>query len=121
MLWSQVLRLKPVLWSYVLHSESSDEEHFSDVVVMEPDDRGSLSHNDPPIKDGEGCDDEDGDGGDGDGVRVTTKSAGGGAGRRVQRGYLMGHRNPLYSRAELTCVWELATVRSTYVHYTQSK
>lgn len=98
----QVLKLKPALWSFILQSESTDEEHFED--VPEGKDVTSLS---PPDSKGirrnheeQSCT-----------VVATSKlteSPGVRLGGRQQ--YLMSHRNPLYCGAEGTCLWELANV-----------
>ena len=77
------MKHKPSLWSFILQSERSDEEHFTDVdTTTLPSFEGIQSHSDDP-----------------EGGHVT---------RGV--GYRIAYRNPLYSGAEHTCLWELSQV-----------
>ncbi len=78
-----MLKIKPGLWSFVL--QPVDEEHFHDQEEEGEEGESSLPR---PGTEKEG------------GVSVV----GGG-------GYLPSHRNPLYCRAEGTCLWELGRVR----------
>ena len=82
------MKHKPSLWTFILQSERSDEEHFRDV------DTSRL-----PICEGtQSPDDEEG--------HVTLPDS------HMTRGvgYHVAHRNPLYSGAEHTCLWELSQV-----------
>ena len=97
----QVLKLRPALWSFILQSESTDLEHFSDVV----DETEKLAV----------CGD----------VSEDEQSAGGGHGNKEEHQtydghgnkeggeppYIIDHRNPLHCGAENTCLWELERVR----------
>ena len=84
------MKHKPSLWSLILQSERSDEEHFTDVdTTMLPSFGDTQSPNNIP---------EEG--------HVTMSES------HVTRGvgYHVAHRNPLYSGAEHTCLWELSQV-----------
>lgn len=90
----QIMKQKPSLWSFILQSEISDEEHFTDVDTARlPSLDGTQS---PNNKTEEG--------------HVTTPKGHvtGGV------GYHVSHRNPLYSGAEHTCLWELSQVLTDY-------
>lgn len=85
---SQVLRQRPFLWPFVLQSESLDqEEHFVDVD----------------------------DGVEADGIKKEVERQDEGdivpaLGELSQQTYMINHREPLYSKAETSCLWELAMV-----------
>ena len=84
------MKHKPSLWSFILQSERSDEEHFTDVdTTTLLSFEGTQSHSDAP-----------------EGDHVTSP------GDHVTRGvgYRIAYRNPLYSGAEHTCLWELSQV-----------
>ena len=90
------MKHKPSLWSFILQSERSDEEHFTDVdTATLPSFKGTQSHDSDP---------EEG--------HVTTPDS------RVTRGvgYCVAYRNPLYSGAEHTCLWELSQVLAIYYY-----
>ncbi len=76
-----MLKIKPGLWSFVL--QPVDEEHFHDQEEEGEEGGAGLSSLPRP------------------GI---VSVVGGG-------GYLPSHRNPLYCRAEGTCLWELGRVR----------
>jgi hypothetical protein len=87
---------KPSLWSFILQSERSDEEHFTDIdtaTLSSSEGTCTQSQNDVP---------EEG--------HVTTP------GDHVTRGvgYRIAYRNPLYSGAGHTCLWELSQVYCFY-------
>ena len=82
------MKHKPSLWSFILQSERSDEEHFTDVDTTRlPSFEGTQSPDDKES-------------------HVTVPDG------HVTRGvgYHVAHRNPLYSGAEHTCLWELSQV-----------
>ena len=100
----QVLKIKPMLWSFILQNESSDTEHFVDINEAAALDTSTTAHSD---KEGGVEEDESaaetgggGGGGDGDGETVLQPLA-----------YKLAARNPLYCGAETSCLWELARVR----------
>ena len=75
----------------MLQSERSDEEHFTDVdTATLPSFKRTQSHDNDPEQD-----------------HVTTPDSH--VTRRV--GYRVAYRNPLYSGAEHTCLWELSQVQ----------
>lgn len=82
------MKHKPSLWAFVLQSERSDEEHFTDAVSNRP----------PSFEDTQSPDNK------GDHVTTPRGHVTGGL------GYHVTHRNPLYSGAEHTCLWELSQV-----------
>ena len=95
----QILKEKPSLKSFILSSEAEDEEeHFSDVPLEED--------SDPPMVDGEGL------------KEVTEDNK-----QEHERRYRGLDRNPLYCRAEHSCLWELEKVSHTnhacHTHHTQ--
>ena len=84
---TQILKEKPSLKSFILSPEAEDEEeHFSDVPL-----EGDC---DPPMVDGEG-------------LKEGTEDSR----QERERGYRGLNRNPLYCRAEHSCLWELEKVR----------
>ena len=86
----QILKEKPSLKSFILSPEAEDEEeHFSDVPLEED--------CDPPMVDGEGL----------KGVTEDNK-------QEHERRYRGLDRNPLYCRAEHSCLWELEKVSHTH-------
>ena len=93
------MKHKQSLWSFILQSERSDEEHFTDVdTTTLPSSEGTQSHGDDP-----------------EGGHVTTPDD------HVTRGvgYRLAYRNPLYSGAEHTCLWELSQVHIIYCFYSE--
>lgn len=79
-----MLKLKSSLWPFIREAEA-DEEDFKDVPLE--DDAGSL----PQPKEEEGND-----------VSLSIQE--------TQTVYLPKARNPLYCKAECSCLWELVTV-----------
>lgn len=76
-----MLKLKPILWSYLLQPEGSDrEEVFKDV----PEDKGEGNEEDD--------DDEE---------EVKEE---------MQNNYILTKRDPLYCKAELSTPWEFSRV-----------
>ena len=107
----QVLKLKPALWSFILQSESTDEEHFEDVVVPEGNDHTSLSPRDSRGARRNHVTMEE--------KKRTIAAEGKLAGSPGDQSegrqlYLMSHRNPSYCGAEGTCLWELASVSGQF-------
>lgn len=82
----QVLKQRTGLWAFVLQSEAADEEHFTDVATE-------------PCEQGEGR------------VHQIAEPISTVVG---QSGYQIGGRNPLYCKAESSCLWELARLESHY-------
>ena len=77
-LFIQVLKLRSILWSFILQPEASDEEFFTDVKEA-------------PLEE----------------VQLEVE-------RSKSTAYQMGARNPLYCRAETSCLWELAKLQTHY-------
>ena len=80
----QLLKLKSSLWPFVRETEA-DEEEFKDVPI-EDDTEGSSPQPEE----------------EGDEVSGSTKE--------TQTSYLPKARNPLYCKAEHSCLWELVMV-----------
>ena len=100
----QLLKEKAALWPYVL--QGNDEENYRDVPVghTEEEEEGGRREGD------EGDSEESG------GVRSDLGEEGGeqkGRGCRDLRddSFKMWHRNPEYSGAENSCLWELSQVQ----------
>ena len=92
----QVLRQRPSLWSFVLQSESFDqEEHFVDVDDGNDSDSGKREVS---LQDGEDVVSE--------GVPNFMDQS--------QPTYRISHREPLYSKAETSSLWELTMVCLCY-------
>lgn len=87
---TQVLKQRTGLWAFVLQSEAADEEHFADVAEEPCSERG---------------------GGSGHLIAACNEPSCAVVG---QSGYLIGGRNPLYCKAETSCLWELARLESHY-------
>lgn len=76
------MKTKPALWAYILQPEiGNEEEIFHDVDEA-----------------------EEGEGEEAITMEETT------AIEDIVEGYRMKHREPLYCRAEISCLWELARV-----------
>lgn len=131
----QVLKLKPALWSFILQSEEADEEHFHDVIEDGEAAPRPLSPSAPATQDPAGT--QLGSPGPARTVdsraeavpsqeepmataASTVGQRGGGRGeaasssegRNTGPQYQANRRNPLYSGAECTCLWELGRVSS---------
>ena len=85
----QLLKLKSSLWPFVREAEA-DEEEFKDVPME--DDAEGLSPQ-PEEED--------------NGVSASMKD--------TQTSYLPKARNPLYCKAEHSCLWELVMVSDNYL------
>ena len=96
----QVLKLRPGLWSFILQSESTDLEHFSDVV--EETEKLPVNKN---------VSEEEQSGGGGHGNKGHQTYGGNGNKEDGDHSYIIDHRNPLHCGAENTCLWELERVR----------
>ena len=90
----QVLRQRPSLWSFVLQSESFDqEEHFVD--VDNGDESNGSSKREVELQDKEDVVSEEAP------VPIMHQS---------WPAYRIGHREPLFSKAETSSLWELTMV-----------
>lgn len=89
----QIVKHKPSLWSFILQSETSDEEHFTDVgtATLTSFDDGTQTRDGDPKEEGHVTM---------PGVHMTQRGV----------GYRVAYRNPLYCGAEHTCLWELSQV-----------
>ena len=95
----QVLRQRPSLWSFVLQSESFDqEEHFVD--VDKGDENDSSRKGEVGWQNGEDVTSEE--------ARVSEEAPA--SMDEPWTAYRVGHREPLYSKAETSSLWELAMV-----------
>ena len=98
----QVLKLRPALWSFILQSECTDLEHFSDAV-----EETATS-----VRDGTSEGEEPKEGSHGNSNRGHTGVGGNWNKEEGEPPYNINHRNPLHCGAESTCLWELERVRS---------
>ena len=95
----QVLRQRPSLWSFVLQSESFDqEEHFVD--VDSGDENESSRKGEVGWQNREDVASEE--------ARVSEEAPA--SMDEPWTAYRVGHREPLYSKAETSSLWELAMV-----------
>ena len=97
----QVLKLRPTLWSFILQSESTDLEHFSDVV----------EETEKLVVCGDVSEDEQSAGGGHGNKEGHQTCSGHGNKEGGESSYIIDHRNPLHCGAESTCLWELERVR----------
>ena len=97
----QVLKVKPMLWSFILQSEYSDKEHFTDI----PEDNNQeavSSDQSPPDEVPEQDQDHV--------MSSETQVTSGESHVTENEAYRIAYRNPLYARAETTSLWELTQV-----------
>ena len=91
----KLLKLKPSLWPFIREAEA-DEEEFKDVPI-EDENTESLS-----LSEEEGTNE----------ISGSIKDS--------QASYLPKARNPLYCKAERSCLWELVTVCNVVLSITSS-
>lgn len=97
--------MKPLLWPYIL--QGNDEENYRDVPTGEDgweddgEESGGLRGEEGDEVEGEGVRGEEGDGRRGKKGRVCEADC---------NSYKISHRNPQFSGAENTCLWELKEV-----------
>ncbi len=90
----QVLKVKPSLWPFILQPTTSDLEHFVDVPLSSDSDSGNddevpvTSTHDHVTKNN-------------DNKNIITRDS---------SSYQIMNRNPLYCKAETSCLWELNRV-----------
>eukprot|EP00731_Ephydatia_muelleri_P028352 Em0019g1225a len=101
---SEVLKLRPTLWSFILQSESTDLEHFSDVV----------EETEKLVVCGDVSEDEQSAGGGHGNKEGHQTCSGHGNKEGGESSYIIDHRNPLHCGAESTCLWELERLSNHY-------
>ena len=92
----QVLKVKPMLWSFILQSEYSDKEHFTD--IPEDNNQEAVSSDEVPEQDQDHV------------MSSETQVTSGESHVTENEAYRIAYRNPLYARAETTSLWELTQV-----------
>ncbi len=88
---TQVLKVKPSLWPFILQPTTSDLEHFVDVPLSSDSDSG----NDDKVPVASSQDHV---------TKISDNVA------RDSSSYQIMNRNPLYCKAETSCLWELNRV-----------